>query len=283
MNEAAVRDVTDETFETQVLARSHQLPVLVDFWAPWCGPCRMLGPVLERLAPQVADRVDIVRLNTDEHQRAPSRYQVSGIPAVKLFIGGEVVAEFVGAKPEAQVRAFLDQHCPSELDRLAVEGAAALERGELDVAERALRQVLEARPEHPAALVALARVCYARGELDEALVRAGRVSPRADEYEVAQQLSALVALARQGAAGLAATEAAARAAPENLQARFEYAAALLAASSWRPALDELLTIVEQDRRWSQEAARKAMLVVFAVLGAQAPLSQEFRRKLAVLL
>lgn len=283
MNEAAVRDVTDETFETQVLARSHELPVLVDFWAPWCGPCRMLGPVLERLAPQVADRVDIVRLNTDEHQGAPSRYQVSGIPAVKLFVGGKVVAEFVGAKPEAQVRAFLDQHCPSELDRQAAEAKAALARGEREAAERALREVVAARPDHAASLVALARVLYLRGAQDEALELVTRVSSRADEYEEAQQLAALITLARQGAAGLEATEAAARAAPENLQARFEYAAALLAASSWRPALEELLAIVERDRRWNQEAARKAMLVAFAVIGAQAPLSQEYRRKLAVLL
>ncbi|MBK7535825.1 MAG: thioredoxin [Myxococcales bacterium] len=283
MSEAAVRDITDETFQAEVLARSHSVPVLVDFWAPWCGPCRMLGPVLERLAPQVADRVEIVRINTEDNQATPAQYQISGIPAVKLFRAGEVVAEFVGAQPEAQVRAFLDRHCPSALDQRVVEGQSALARGELDAAAKALGEVQAARADHPGALLGLAQVAYARGAMDDALALAQRVSPRSDEADQAQHLVELVDLARAGAAGIEATSAASRAAPDDPAARFAYAGALAAASRWSEALDELLALVERDRRWNHEAARKAMLVIFAAVGVQSPVAQAYRRKLAVLL
>ena len=273
--------VTDHDFSAQVLERSRTLPVLVDFWAPWCGPCRMLGPVLERLAPEVGDRVTIVKLDTDQNPETAARFEIQGIPAVKLFRDGAVVAEFVGAQPEAKVRAFLDIHCPSPAAQHVERAKAAFELGDLEATDRAIGEALVATSDHPGALMLAARVAFARGQLADADAIAARIPTRAREASQAHELRALVDFSRAGAAGVAATEAAIR--PDDLASRYAHAAALAGASRWRDALDVLLAIVETNRRWNDEAARKAMLVVFAVIGPRAPLSDEYRRKLSLLL
>ncbi|HEX2688728.1 MAG TPA: thioredoxin [Kofleriaceae bacterium] len=275
--------VTDHTFESAVLARSRTFPVLVDFWAAWCAPCRVLGPVLDRLAPEYADRVEIVKLNTDENPKVAGRYRITSIPTVKLFRDGEVAAEFVGALPEPRVRTFLDQHCPGPTDLAVAAARKALAAGDLEAADRHVGDVLAVRSDHPGALVIAAQLALVRGAVDDAIDIARRVSPRAREADDAQALLAIAEVARAGAAGLDATVAAVAARPQDLAARYAHAAALIVARRWREALDELLAIVERDRRWQDEAARKAMLAVFTTLGVRSALSDEYRRKLALLL
>lgn len=244
----------------------------------------MLGPVLERLAGEYADRVAVVKLETDSNPAVAGRYGISSIPAVKLFRDGSVVAEFVGALPESRVRAFLDEHCPSATDNAIGAARAALEAGDLDTADRLVGDVLAARSDHPAALVIAARTAFARGQLDDAIAIAARVtSQELRDVEDAQAIRALAELARAGSAGLDATSVAAARAPDDLTARYAHAGALVAAQRWREALDVLLTIVEANRRWNGEAGRKAMLTVFAALGIHHPLSDEYRRKLMLLL
>jgi putative thioredoxin len=279
-----LQEVTDRDFETTVLERSRSIPVLVDFWAPWCGPCRMLGPVLERLAAEYADRVAVVKLETDSNPEVASRYRISSIPAVKLFRDGKVVAEFVGALPESRVRAFLDEHCPGAADRAVAAAREALAGSDLAAAERHVATALAAKSDHPGALLVAARIAFARGQLDEAIALASRVSSKEPrDLEEAQAVRALAELAKLGAAGVEATAAEVARNPDDLAARYAHAAALVAAQRWREALDVLLSIVERDRRWNDEAGRKAMLTVFAALGVQHPLSSEYRRKLMVLL
>ena len=152
------RDITEADFETAVLERSREVPVVIDFWAPWCGPCRQLTPALERAAAAREGKVELVKLNTDENEALSAAFGIQGIPAVKAFKDGRVAAEFVGAIPPAQVERFFDALVPSEADQLIAAGD-----------EESLRRVLELDPAQRDARVALARIMYARGETDEAL------------------------------------------------------------------------------------------------------------------
>ena len=152
------RDISESEFETAVLERSREVPVVVDFWAPWCGPCRQLTPALERAASAREGKVELVKLNTDENQNLARAFQIQGIPAVKAFKDGREVAQFVGAAPPAQVESFFDSLVPSEAEQLVAVGD-----------EQSLRRALELEPTRSDARVALARMLYARGDDDEAL------------------------------------------------------------------------------------------------------------------
>src|SRR3954465_2226227 len=159
-----VFDVTESTFEQQVLERSREVPVVVDFWAEWCGPCRQLGPALEKAAHAREGKVDLAKLDVDANQRISQAFQVQGIPAVKAFKDGRVASEFTGAIPPAQVEAFFDQLVPSEAELAAAE---AVRSGDED----ALRAAVEADPRNAEAATALARILIGRGENAEALAR----------------------------------------------------------------------------------------------------------------
>lgn len=159
---AAIRDVNEEDFEQWVIERSKETPVLVDFWAAWCGPCRALGPALEQAVAERAGEVELAKVDVDANPGLQARYRVQGIPAVKAFRNGEVVAEFTGAIPPAQINRFLDELVPSEADKLAAE---AIEAGD----EEGLRRALELDPKNREAAGALARLLLARGAVDETL------------------------------------------------------------------------------------------------------------------
>jgi putative thioredoxin len=267
-------DVREADFAETVLARSRAVPVLVDFWAPWCGPCRVLGPVLERLAGEADGRFVLAKLDTDENPELAARYEIRGIPAVKLFRDGEVVAEFVGALPAAQVRAFLDEHLPDATVAAARAAIARLGAGDLAGAEAALPPGAGGPP-----LVAAtrARVALLRGRLDEARAAAATVPATSEEHEVAEAVLDAVALAEEGRA--AAPEATA----DEAERHYLQAGRALAAGEPARALDELLEVVRRNRRLRDDGGRKRMLSLFQVLGVRSEMSDEYRRKLAILL
>jgi putative thioredoxin len=277
-------DTTSAAFERDVLERSKSVPVLVDFWAPWCAPCRALKPILEQLAVEYDGKFALAKLNTDENPEVATRYGVRGIPNVKAFVDGVLADEFTGALPESGVRGFLDGLVPTEGERLRRAAAAALARGEPAAAEALLREAIALDPAGAAAHVDLAALLVA--EDDHAGAEAALAAvPEEGRDERATALAAKVALWKRGQSlpDVTVLKAAIDARPDDLDARLGYAERLAADGRFRPALDELIEVVRRDRGARRERARKAVLALFGVAADQPDLVGEYRRKLAAVL
>jgi putative thioredoxin len=280
---APVRDVRDAEFDREVLARSAERPVVVDFWAPWCGPCRSLGPLLERLAAEHAGAFVLAKVNVDEEPRLAQGFAVRAIPTVLGFRDGKVVAEFTGAQPEAAVRRFLASLLPSEADRTVEEAEALAARGESARAQQRFRDALALEGHHPRALLGLARVLAELGGEAEALELLERVVGSAAEEAQAERLAAELRTRLGGGEDEAALRARIAADPADLAARLALGRALAGSRRWEEAFAELLEVVRRDPGFEDEAARKAILDVFALLGPEHPLVARTRSELARLL
>jgi putative thioredoxin len=273
-------DVGDDDFASQVLERSHRTPVVVDFWAPWCGPCRALSPLLEKLAAQHAGAFLLAKVNVDQSPALAQRYAVRSIPAVIGLRDGAVVAEFVGAQPEPIVQRFIAALLPSEADRLVKAGEALAQKGDVAGAEAKLRAALELDARHARAQLDLARLLGERGEVADALDLLEQLMGSDTEIAEAEKLSAQLRVEAAGEADEAALRVRVRANPEDLAARIRLGGALAARSRHEEALDQLLAAVKLDPQFDDEAARKSMLDLFAVLGSDHPLTQRYRAELA---
>jgi putative thioredoxin len=268
-----VQSVTTQDFDERVLQGSRRRPVLVDFWAPWCGPCQVLGPTLEQVAAEYGERLAVVKINTDEEPELAQRFGIRGIPAVKLFRDGRVVAEFTGVQPLAAVRTFLAPHLPreSESQRLAaLEQASA---GHVAAAIEALRAVLTADPGNTTATFDLIRLLAREGHIEDAesllgsLPAAVQLQPEATAARAFLRLAA-VASRPQGR-------------PHG-EARAKAAHALLAGEV-TAALDGWIELMEADRRFARGEGREDLLQAFELVGADDPRVAPYRRRLAALL
>ena len=274
-------DSVTATFGQDVLERSKTVPVLVDFWAPWCAPCRALKPILEKLVVEYGGRFLLAKVNTDENPEIAGEYGVRGIPNVKAFVGGELVDEFTGALPESGVRSFLEQLMPSPAEKLRRAAHEALARGDRETAEAALREALALDPGNESAHVDLAELLVARQDYDGAdAALAVVLEERRDERAAA--LAAKVALWKRGQnlPDLGTLRASVDARPEDLAARLGYAERLAAEGQLRPAMDQLIEVVRRDRGESREHARKTVVALFGMAADQPDLVGEYRRKLA---
>lgn len=277
-------DVDEENFELAVLEQSKEVPVLVDFWAEWCGPCKVLGPVLERLAEEYAGAFIVAKVNVDENSSLAGAFRIQGIPAVKLFKDGELASEFTGALPEPMVREFLSKYLPSAADKQALEAAALEAEGKTAEATALYQAILESDPNHAKSLLGLGRLAMNADDNDAALDFLDKISVAADERKEADRLIARLKLHRGAAAqDLEALRAKVEAEPDNLDARLALAQALADMENYHQALPQLLDIVKTDRSFQDDAARKAMVQIFDVLGSDDPLTDQYRTELAKVL
>jgi putative thioredoxin len=276
-------DVNEETFEAEVLERSTEVPVVVDFWAEWCGPCKVLGPVLEKLADEYAGEFILAKVNVDENQGLAGAFGIQGIPAVKLFKDGDLASEFTGALPEPMLREFLSKFLPSAADKQTEEARALEEQGKNDEARAIYQTILASDPNHAKALLGLGRLAMNDGDADKALEYLDKISIVADERKEADRLIARLNLQSGAAENEAALREKVKAEPDNIAARFELAQALAGTEKYEEALREFLAIVKRDREFQDDGARKAMVQIFEVIGSDDPLTDKYRSELAAAL
>jgi putative thioredoxin len=284
----SVKDITEATFEADVVERSRTVPVVVDFWAPWCGPCRTLGPILEREVEALGGRVEMVKVNTDANPNLASAFNITSIPAVKGFRNGEMVFEFLGAQPIPIIREFLASLAPSESARLLTAAIAAMKEGRHEEAQATLRGLLGDQAQSATAAFHLGHLLVGRGGRAADIKELAERVPATSELSVrAETLLALAEwLGRAEGADPQVLRAQVDADPKDHDARLALASAQLARGDTSGSLDTLLESVSRNPRHADGAARKAMLAVFDHLeepGQNPDLAREYRRKLQIVL
>jgi len=278
MKSEYIIEVSDATFQAEVINRSRQTPVVVDFWAPWCGPCRMLGPVLEKLANEYAGGFILAKINTDENQRVAGQFGIQGIPAVKAFKDGKLVAEFVGAQPEPRVREFLAKFAVKGGSQAGTGGApdaeTLLAAGRYAEAEEVLRKAGAGNGSLPALNLSLAKALLAQGKAQEAGQLLDKLTdgPEAGPAEALKPLVGLLLTATSGANGFG-----------EIEGLYQRAGQAIAHGEMRAAMDALIDVLRRDKRYRNGEPRQVMLALFALLGDESPLVREYRTKLAMVL
>ena len=284
-----VVDTTTQTFAKDVIESSRRQPVLVDFWAPWCGPCRTLSPIIEKTVRAAKGAVRLVKMNIDDHPAIAGQLGIQSIPAVIAFVNGQPVDGFIGALPESQVKAFIDRVAgpagPSDSEQLIAEGEELFAEGDIAGAAERFAAVLEAEPQSVPAILGLARVQIARKDLERARETLAMLPEAAAADPKVAAVRAQLELASQTASlGDAATfEARIAANPADHQARFDLALLLNAGGERIKAAEQLLEIQRRDRNWSEEKARKQLLQFFEAWGPMDEATLTGRRRLSSML
>jgi putative thioredoxin len=275
-------DVDARGFEREVIEASNNVPVIVDFWAPWCGPCRALGPILEKLAAEYGGRFKLAKVNADENSELVSAFGVRSIPDVVAFRDGKPVSHFLGAIPESQVRAFIERLLPSPSELERARGHELMEAGDTAGALAALRQAVELDAANDRARLDLAELLIAQKQADEAEALLEAVHPDAELDSRVEALRQALAFARAGRGGPGEPELRARLAanPGDQEARLALAQLYAGSRRFREAMDQLLESIRRDKAFQDGTARKQLVAILNLAEGQPELVSEYRRKLA---
>ncbi len=277
-------DVSDANFDEIVIEGSRKVPVVVDFWAPWCGPCKVLKPILESLAEEYQGRFILAKVNSDDNQRLAGQYGVRGIPSVKAFLGGQVIDEFSGALPEPQVRAFLDRIIPSPGEELRLQARQQMDDGDHARALDLLKEAQALDPDNERIHLDLARTHLALDDPGSAREQLAQLSSLARQEDEAQELASKIDFAERSRdlPEEAALQQRIANDENDLDARLQLADRLIAGQRHAEAMDQLLEIVRRDRGFGDDVGRKRLLELFRLID-DAALVREYRRRLAALL
>ncbi|MBP0621756.1 thioredoxin [Cupriavidus consociatus] len=275
-------DVNLQNFETEVIDASHQAPVLVDFWAPWCGPCRTLGPMLERLEAEAEGSWKLVKVNVDENQELAAHFGVRSIPHVVAIADGQAVDQFIGVLPESGLREFLGRLAPGQARSPLAEAQELAAAGNRDGAETLFAEAIGADPESDTARLAYIGFLLDGNAVDRARAEFAGLSPRAEQEDGYGALRTRIE-AMENAAGLpdeATLAGRIDADPRDLAARLDLARLMIARQQYEPALEQLLAIVRTDRGFEDDIGRKTMLSVFEMLADRPEVVSRWRRQLS---
>jgi putative thioredoxin len=285
-----IKDSDTKRFMADVIEASRSVPVLVDFWAPWCGPCKQLTPLLEKVVKQANGKVRLVKINIDENQQLAAQMRIQSIPAVFAFVDGQPVDGFMGALPESNIKQFIDRlgsqgNMAEQIEAAVAAGREALAEKNYAEAAEIFGQVLQADPENVGALVGTARCQIEANELDKAAATLAKVpAAKVNDPEVLSVKAALdLALNPVDTSEIGKLAAAVESDPANHQARFDLAIALNAAGRREEALEALLTIMRKDRQWTEDGARKQLVKFFEAWGPKDEFTLLGRRRLSSLL
>lgn len=285
MSQALSFDVTEENFASQVIEASHQQPVLVDFWATWCGPCQSLMPILEQLAQSYQGKFLLAKVEIDSQQGLASQFGVRSVPTVKLVKDGQIVDEFTGALPEGQIRSFLDKHIAKESDQLMQQALVLYQQGDTETALAQMGQILQADPDNLNNKIIYTNILLREQHIDEAKKWLATLPAEAKDNPQVQAMLAQLEFIHivENAPDMASLQQQLANDPDNTEARYQLSAHAILQGQFEIAFEQLLEVVKRDRQYQDDAGRKALLKLFDLLGDQHELVGSYRRKLAMAL